>query len=277
VVHGYELGTLNVSQGCNMQTIYLRIGTKDSVPMGAFISSLTSFLGILRDVDAAVSKDQRGSVDWEVVSLQQNSPIVIGARPSPRVDVQDQSSMVEAQIIENCSLLGRGEEPTKILPFAALKRIERLAKPSSDLGPSCIYIDTKQEAIIGEDTLRNVQQFTRVRYSGFGSIIGKLESVSVHNGREFRVWDEATRKPIRCTFVAEQEERVISYLEERARIRARGMLHSNASGLPIKMELEDLEVAAKRDLPTIDEMTGFVHDFTEGKSLKRYLEDLDND
>lgn len=51
--------------------ISFRVGQRDRIPLSHFISSLQSFLGILRDLDATISKDQHGSVVWEVVSLRQ--------------------------------------------------------------------------------------------------------------------------------------------------------------------------------------------------------------
>lgn len=53
------------------QTIFLRIGQKNRVPLPIFINALKDFLGMLRDLDATISKDSRGSVIWEVVSLRQ--------------------------------------------------------------------------------------------------------------------------------------------------------------------------------------------------------------
>jgi hypothetical protein len=58
------------------RTIFLRVGQKDCVSLVGFISSLQNFLGILRDLDSTISRDQRGSVIWEVVSpfqLHKNS------------------------------------------------------------------------------------------------------------------------------------------------------------------------------------------------------------
>ena len=53
------------------RTIFLRVGEKNRVPLAVFINALQDFLGMLRDLDATISKDQRGSVVWEVVSLRQ--------------------------------------------------------------------------------------------------------------------------------------------------------------------------------------------------------------
>jgi hypothetical protein len=63
------------------RTIYLRVGQKDQIPLDIFISSLSNFLGVLRDLDSTISDNKHGSVIWEVVSLQQNSPPIVGISP----------------------------------------------------------------------------------------------------------------------------------------------------------------------------------------------------
>ena len=48
-------------------------------------------------------------------------------------------------------------------------------------------------------------------------------------------------------------------------------------GVPVRLDVEHLEPAEARTLPTIQEMSGLVSDFTEGKTLKDYLESIGNE
>ena len=257
------------------RTIFLRVGKKDRVPLAVFINALQDFLGMLRDLDAAISKDQRGSVVWEVVSLRQNSPPIVGVSPIPRPQMQDFSSVVETQMIETATILRTGGEPTTYVSYSFLTKMEHLAEKSKQLGPHAVYVDgkgRKSQSEITEATLSNVQRLTGVRYSGYGSITGKLEAISVHRGNEFRVWDEQTGRAIRCKFDDSQESHVKSLL--RSRVVVTGTIKSNSAGVPIAMELDSVVPVGKKTLPTIEEMSGFVPGITEGKSLKEYLEEL---
>jgi hypothetical protein len=262
------------------RTIFLRVGNRDRVPLSHFISSLQHFLGILRDLDATISKDQRGSVVWEVVSLQQNSPPIVGVSPTLRSsDIQDYSNVVESQMLENARLLGIGSEPTTFMSFAALKKLESLAAKARLFGSLSVFLTEdgrKQESDITEETLYNVQQLTGIKYSGYGSISGKLEAISVHNANEFRVWDDKSGKPVRCKYEpASQEEQIKSML--RLRVVVFGTIQSNSSGIPISLEVEDIERAPQRVLPTIQEMSGSIKGITEGKPLKDYLEQISDE
>ena len=268
------------------ETIFLRVGNREAISLDLFISSLSNFLGALQDIDATISKDEQGSLVWEVVVLQKNSPALIGVRPRQRaryikLGIADYSGVVEEQFIENARLLNNKAERNDYLSDAALKRIESLARKSKGIGPMVVYQSDngagtpKNEIVISEKTFENVKKLTSVRYSAFSSIRGNLDSISVHRSNEFKVWDEITHKPITCRFPDSKFEDVRSLLKKRVTVS--GILDSNVSGSPISILVEDLSFTPERPLPTIDEMCGYVHDFTNGKTLKEYMEELSDE
>jgi hypothetical protein len=261
------------------QTIFFRVGTEDRIEFGTFLDTLKKFLGILDDLDAAISEDKRGTIAWEVTALQKSSPPVVGITPHPRNKGRDLSEAVEAQVFENTRSLTVGTERTKFMSDSALTKLKGIAKNTKKIGPMVVFTNgtgrPKTEGPINENTLRNVTELTDARYSGYGSIIGNLEAISVHAGNEFRVWDRSTGKPVRCKFGDQFEDRVKEWL--RHTVRVSGMIHSNRSGVPLSMDMEELEMYNKRPLPTIEEMSGLVSDFTVGKTLKEYLEEISNE
>lgn len=261
-------------------TIYLRVGTADRIPLRTFIDSLNNFLTVLRDLDATVSHDQRGNTIWEVVSLEKKSPAVVGVAPRLKApNRQDNSELVEQQFLVNAKSLSEQGDRNKYFSDSALTSLEKLAQRTPKIGAMSIFINgagkVKDQAEITENTLKNVQQLTSVRYSAYGSLMGNLDAITVHKGNEFRVWDEVTNKPVRCKFQETDLERVKELLK--SRVRVSGIIQSNSAGVPIVIELEDVEPVVKRELPTIEEMSGLVEDFTGGKSLKDYMEELSDE
>ncbi len=263
------------------RTIFLQIGNKDRISLSAFIDSLRNFLGMLQDLDSTVSRNPSGNLTWDVVLLQKQSPPLIGVSATPKRKRQqkllDISETVETQLLENTRLLTYSAERNPYMSDAALSRLEKLAKRSKQLGPLTVYVNgegaVRVESAITENTLKNVQQLTGVKYSGYASVVGKLEAITVHLRDEFRVWDEISGKPVRCKFGKAIEDRVKSLL--RSRVAVSGIVKSNSAGIPISVDVEELESAEKGELPTIQEMSGLVEDYTDGKPLKKYLEDLD--
>jgi len=261
-------------------TIFLRVGTGDHVSLTDFIASLRSFLLTLRNFDATISDQSGGSMEWEVVSLEKNSPPVVGVAPMlKKRELRDFSSVIEEQFIENAKLLSTAGERNKYMSDSALMNVGRLARLVPKIGPLAVYIDgtgeIKAQTDITEKTLTNVEQLTGVKYIAYGSIVGNLDSINVHKGNEFRIWDERTKKPVRCRFEEKDLEHVKSLLK--TRVIVYGKLNSNSAGNPISILADELKERPKRKLPTIEEMSGLVENFTEGLSLKEYMEMLSNE
>lgn len=262
-------------------TIFLRVGNQDRIPFSAFIESLRNFLLVLKDLDATISQDKYGSAIWEVVSLQKNILPIVGVAPKLRRGHTDVSGTIEEQLIANTKSLSYRGERNQYMSDAALTKVENLAKLTPRVGPMAIYLNgngeghKKKEADITENTLNNVRQLTGVKYHAYGSIVGSLDAISVHKANEFRVWDEITNKPVRCKFNDSELDRVKSLLK--TRVVVFGDVQSNSSGNPVVISVEELESSPKPQLPTIEEMSGLVEDFTGGKSLKEYMEELSNE
>lgn len=260
------------------QPIFFRVGNSDRITLPAFIARLRSFLGLLQDFDSALSDDPRGSVRWEVTVLRKSSPPVVGVNPVPRrVDIPDWSDAINEQVLTNIRMLSKSTERTSRMPDSALTKIKRLASNVKHLGPSAVYVGdnghAKKEELITEATLFNVKELTDPKFTAYGSVVGRLESLSVHSGHEFRVWDKNTGRPVRCKFAPERIAQVKDWLP--ATVIVSGIVNANSAGVPISVDLEELELFAESQrLPTIEDMSGLIDDFTGGRTLKEYLEDM---
>ena len=234
------------------QTIFFRVGNSDQITLRVFVSKLQTFLGFLQDFDSVLSDSPSGSMKWELSALRKASPPIVGVTPVP--------------------------ERTPRMPDAALLKMKRLAVGAKRLGPSAVYVNgdgrARREEQITEATLKHVRELTDPKYEAYGSIVGKLESLSVHKGHEFRVWDQNTGKPVVCRFKPDRINQVKEMLP--ATVIVSGVVHSNSAGTPISLDLEELEMkdTDRAALPTIQEMSGLVDDFTAGRTLKQYLEDM---
>lgn len=260
-------------------TVYVELGKKNRITLREFIDALKNLLGVLEDLDSTISREQRGSITWEVSFLQKESPPVVGITGVPRRPVVvDISESVEKQLFENAILLNRSAERNQFFSDSALNRLKHVAAKTKRLGPITVYTNREQErreAVISETTLQNVQQLTGVKYSAFGSISGSLDSITVHRHDEFRIWDENTGKPVRCKFDRAYEDKIKDAL--RSKVVVSGIIHANNFGFPISIDVEDVQPVSREAKPTIKEMSGLVDDFTEGKSLRDYLKDVDNE
>jgi hypothetical protein len=262
------------------QPIFLRVGTQKQIELSLFVDSVKDFLRVLKNVDATVSENPQGSVRWLVETLDKRDAAVIGVVPMPKRPIFDRSAIVESQVIENAHLLSSTGERTKHLSDHALERIGKLANRTEKIGPMAIWTPVngkpKQEGEISPRTLRNIQELTGPKYSGYGSVTGSLESISVHKGSEFRIWDKQTGKPVRCYFGSDYENRVKEFL--RKDVIVTGEMLKNNAGMPLSVKVDDLEPApAPVELLPVEQLSGIIRDFTGGLSLKEYLEHSDDE
>jgi hypothetical protein len=259
--------------------IFLRVGEGSVVDLPELVGTMGNFLGLLREVDSAVAQKKKGNLRWKVTTLQNDPSPLVGVTPMlrPSVTADDTSRRVEEELISNVSSLTERGERNRYLSDAALARVEKIAKTAPKIGASSIYTDAKRDfrlvTAVTAKTLSQVVDMTSVKSRSFGSVVGKLDSISVHRGNEFRVWDEQSNRPVRCTFGAQQEGLAKELL--RHRVIVTGMINADRSGRPLSLKVETLNGAELKDLPTIEEMKGLIPNFTGGLTLHDFFEDLD--
>jgi hypothetical protein len=262
-------------------TIYFRVGEKDEITLEEFLSAGQHFLKLLCELDAAISETPSGSVRWTVSFLSKNSPPEIGVTAQRRPKRDDRSSEIQRAIVAgSLALSDRGERPPEFSD-AALAILQRIANKSATLGPSLIYTREKgqlqeQGTKINLATAQKLQEFTAPRCKAWGTLTGRLDTITVRKGTEFRIIDEETKSPVRCKFNNDQLEHVKALLGRR--IVASGTIHANSSGAPIRLIVEgEIQSIETTELPTIDQMIGLVPDLTGELTLLEFLEADDAD
>ncbi len=257
-------------------SINLRMEGRDkSLHPTTYISALQYFWGMLRDLDAALSRDDKGSIRWEIESLSKNSPDLITFKGHSRIE-EDRLTQFKDECIIGLRQLSEGERLPNYSD-AAVNKVLRLAKLRNDRkrdGLSVIQVFTDTDEVdLGPQTVEGIETLTSIRYESLGSIVGHLDSITVHRGSEFRVWGEVERRPVTCRFGADLLEQVKGSLGRRVLVY--GDVRSNSRGQPTSVIAHGLDPYPEdSELPTIDQMSGIIDDLTDGVSLAEYIEDL---
>jgi hypothetical protein len=260
------------------QPIFMRIGERGAVELPELVGAMGNFWSLLREVDSSVAEKKAGNLRWKVTTLVNDPYPLVGVTPLLRRAATDTGERVEREVIGNMESLTQRGERNKFLSDAALTRIERIAKTTPKLGPTAIYTEVKDSltltTTVSVRTLSQVKELTNPKSVSLGTIAGSLDSISVHNGREFRVWDDEMNRPVRCTFRRNQEDRAKELLG--MKVTVIGMMKADHQGRPISMVVEDFDsLSSPANLPTIEQMCGLIPDFTGGLSLKEFIEDFD--
>ena len=260
------------------EPIYMRVGEGQPVELPYLVGAMGNFLGLLRELDSAVANKKKGQLRWKVTTLKDTPSPLVGVTPMlQRTAMHDISAQVEREVIYGVQTLTDRGERSKLLSDAALTRVERIASTAPVIGESAIYTETsgplRLSTRINVKTLSQVRELTSPKSASFGSIVGNLDSISVHKGREFRVWDENVGTPVRCSFAPVHEAAAKDLLGKR--VIASGMVQSDQNGQPLSMRVETLDSCTLSLTPSIDEVMGLVPDFTGGLSLREFFEDGD--
>lgn len=264
------------------EPIFMRIGEGKSIDLAEFNRTTGHFLGLLQEFDSAVAKTSAGFLTWIVTSLQVSPSPIVGVTPSVRRQARharDTSGWVEKELITGIGTLNEGKERPKMFSDAAMSRLHVIAKTAPIIGDSQIYTGLRESmklhTSISVRTFNQVEELTIPRSISFGNVIGNLETISVHKGLEFRVWEEESRRPVRC-IVTDSRQRTRALNSLGAKVTVSGNIKADRYGRPISMVVENFDpIQVPHDLPSISEMKGLVPDFTGGDSLRKFLEDFD--
>ena len=99
------------------------------------------------------------------------------------------------------------------------------------------------------------------RRKSVGSVLGRLETITVHRDTEIHVWDENTNRPVRCRYPIDLEDTVKALLRERVLVS--GLVAFNPDNQPVRVEVSTIERCPdETELPTIEQMSGLLPDAT---------------
>jgi hypothetical protein len=260
------------------EPIYMQIGEGRSVDLPELVGAMGNFLGLLREVDSTVAQKKTGFLRWKVTTLKHDPSPLVGVTPLlQRNAVDDTGFRVEHEVINNVVSLTEKGERNRYLSDAALSRVEKIAKTAPKIGESIIYTShngaVELSTKVTVKTFDQVREMTSIKSVSYGTVVGNLDSISVHKGKEFRVWDEDIKRPVRCRFDSRQESQAKDLLGRRVIVT--GMIQADRQGKPVGMTVETLDGAELGILPSIEEMMGLVPDFTGGLSLREFFEDAD--
>ncbi len=259
--------------------IYFRLGETDQITFGQLVATMIDVKGLLLDFDAALSRDPRGTLRWNVEVIEKRSPVVIGVSPvqsrqtvDPAIFGVNFGSQVETAVIKDTARLTFEADRGDLVSDSAIGRYTRLAKRSRRIGDIAVYTDSRSVPI-NESTLTNIHRLVGTKSKSTGSVLGRLDTISVHRHNEIRIWDDNHQRPITCRYPAALEETVKASL--RQRVLVSGVVSYNEIGRATAVDVSLIApYPDDAELPSVERMQGSVSNMTGGESLADYLEHL---
>ena len=250
-------------------------GETEEVSARGFVEAVSNSLEVLAELDSAISHKRTGTLRWVIGALKYESPATITLRALPLSEEVDVSAEVAQSYLGGLKLLQEGKSLPQIFSEAALNAVKRLARISD--GVKAIKLQYKREVVrITEQLAVNIDELVSRTFESVGSVEGRLEMVTIHSQRYFRVYEPVHGRGIVCYFPAELLETVKRSLG--ARVVASGSLRSDRFGRPESITVTGFRIVPEEEaLPKASELRGLVKGMTAGEKAEEYLRKLRGD
>ncbi len=260
-----------------MTRLRLKIeGRPKQLTMDSFSDVIKQSRLILRELDRAVTREKRGTLEWVVSELGVSS-LYIEAESRVVRGEEDFAEQIASKFVEGISKICQDVATPPLFSVDSvngLLRIVRILKRSGDQFLNVSLPDLEKRALLMADSEPRLVALRGVSRKVLGAVEGRLELVSIHRPyRRFNVYHSITDKAIKCTLPEEMEQTVIQSLGKRVAVS--GTVAYNTLGEPLNVEVSRIRPLSEREaLPSIDDVLGIAPDFTGDLSTEDYLRSL---
>lgn len=254
-------------------TLDVRIeGEPGSIPARAFLEVLRVSLELLDQLERVESLAKTRPGGWLIADLRNSSAVATLRRP-------DSSNLQShLRLVQGVAQLRHSEElPPYFSPDIAdgLVKIGRQIRRPGISGVTFRIPGTDDTEPIAEAVTEAVVLNAKTSVEGseraVGSVAGILDVINLRRGAHVvSLYDEETRRAVRCTFPDELFEVMKEALGQR--VRALGLLTRNKRGQALRVDIERVEpLPDEAGAPSVDELAGIAPWYTGDQSTEAYL------
>ena len=140
-----------------------------------------------------------------------------------------------------------------------MKKLRRLASLKKDGINYKIKMDNDEVEIRSDILIDNINTVLSWKYEDYGSVEGKLQSISSRGELKFILYECLTDKAVKCIFKEDLLAKAVQSFNRR--IYVFGILRYNNSHDPVSIVVQELDVFPDDNgLPTFSEMKGILGD-----------------
>jgi len=240
---------------------------------GSLLVSVRAFWGVLRQLDATISGEPRGSVEWEISAMKRSGPAEIVFLGHLRKPPKDYLLEIRRAAIDGVHAVSHSGERPYWFSDVALEQLKVLAEQHRSMDEIAVIVDGQDERL-EPGAAEQIEKIGGRRYETLSSVVGTLESISVSRGMRFRVRSEITGQRVTCRFHGPQ---ILGdakhYLGQRVMVF--GQLTFNSLDQPILMRVSGIEACEPKEaLPNIAYMSGRISKLTGDLKLGEYISRL---
>ncbi len=258
-----------------MSQIRLEIqGEPGTISLRSLGKAVDNWLGMLTDLDAAISREPRATLEWVIRDLRTNSVVLI-AESHSRMEDRNVGPEVASAFVQGMAQVERHGTSPPYLSQQGMESARRLLKMiGRDGAAGLVVANARQEVELSALASLQIDQLLQPGHQAIGSVEGRIETISIRRGQRFVVYQHRTQKAVSCRFEGDEWlERAKELLGHRVIVA--GTVHHNARGEPTRVDLTDIRRIRSRDqLPRTSDIKGLMPDLTGGASSEDYVRSL---
>lgn len=254
-----------------MATVKLKIeGKPGDIGLKAFIVAVQNWLNMLMEVDAAISRESKGTLEWVIADVSVGS-LQMSLASRSRIEGKNFGPEVAQIAVAGLGQIERDGTTPPYVSHQGLSYAKSMLKTIGSNGISGIEVayQSDVEHLTAQASV-NVDLLLPTTHTSLGSIEGRIEAISIHGDTKFVVYQDGTNKAVTCKFPREWLDRVKAALG--GRVSVAGVVHWNRRNEPVRVDGEDLrEMKSREELPSIVQLAGSIPDLTGTLSTEEYL------
>jgi len=254
-------------------------GAPGTIALRSFLRALEEARAVIEGVDVALTHRRRALVEWYIEDLRTSSlAATLVAKPRRGRGAMEYTPQrghdIARSFVEGLQAVELRPVVPPSFPEPSMRRLKQLGNVIGRNGAKgfrAVLLEgsgepasARIEARLTRRAAENAKEAMSPRYTARGSVLGRLEVISVHGGRQFTVYDEIEGRPVRGSFPDE----LLGHVKEALgrRVLATGLIRRNGAGQMVSVLVERLEILPQDDdLPTVADLVGSDPDFTGGR------------
>lgn len=229
----------------------------EDIPLWAFLDAAGKFSDLLSELDVAVSGSR--NLDWSIIDLSVGSANLAVEPILRQANGIDQGSVIISSALSGLKLIEQEARRPDYFTDEALKKARELVRIiNGKIERIAVFgkaeSTTTQRIPVTQRMAVHVDQLIGTNSVAIGSVEGVLETLSVHKGPEFAIYDVIAARRIRCICDRGTLNQLLTHLE--GRLSVKGEVRFNIRGEPTSVKVESFRPLGDMELPQAKDIRG---------------------
>ncbi|HZR05427.1 MAG TPA: hypothetical protein VFA61_06335 [Candidatus Udaeobacter sp.] len=236
----------------------LSLDLRGSLPIEKFEKAIGAFFDLIKEVTKeALNENQK--IRWTVTV--RSGSATVNAIPHYAPDVAAEARQILRAVPQGIQAIERGsEESPRFFSREAIKAVKRLGALQSLKPDDVTGVRIRSDSVKANITPKSVASADALiggQHQAFGSIEGKMQTITDREGFRFVVYDSLYDNRVDC-FVDEDlmEQAIASF---RHRVRVSGTVQYDRQGDPVSVKVNEIYAFPKNsELPSVKRIRGIL-------------------